>query len=485
MAELTAQAATTGDGSGGAGGGGAPRALVTVLAFSGLLGTLMQALLVPVLSTLPGELHTSATSVAWLVTALLISGTVASAVLGRLADLFGKRRVILIALGIFVAGSFLGAVTTEIGVLIFARVLQGAALALVPIAIGVLRDHLHGRQLVGGIALISTLTGVGGTLGAVLGGLIAQYLPWQWLFIGSGILGVLALIGTVVFVPALPAHQRGRIDIVGALGLGAGLVAVLLAVSKGGAWGWNSPATLGCLAGGIVLLVLWAWFELHIMHPLIDLRVLRSRPVLLTNLVTLLTGFGMYGIMIAGPQLVQVPAETGYGLGQSVLVSGLMLLPSTAFALASPIAATRIIHRFGPRTSIAVGAIVLIAGYASLILWHSSVLSLVIANILVMMGISFTFSATPIVLARNVHHHRSAEANGVNGVFRTIGTSASSAVISALLAGNLITEGYGAGSYPTQSAFVTTFLVTGAASVLIIPFLFGIRDAPDTEGKNR
>ncbi len=440
---------------------------VFIVAFATLIGTLMQSAVIPLLPIFPAELGASSSDVSWLVTALLLSGVISCAIFGRLADIFGKRRMLLFCLGGLLVGSVIGALATTLPVLIVGRVLQGFGMALLPIGIGLLRDIVSGERLVGGIAFVSSLSGIGGTLGAVCGGLIAQFLPWEWLFIGTAILTALAIVGVLLILPATPGNGERQIDVAGAVILTLALTAILMAISDGNTWGWGSPLTLGLLGAGIVVLFLWVLFELRREHPLINLRMLARRPVLLTYLVTMLLGFGMYGIILASPQLAQIPTSTGYGLGATALVAGLLTLPSAIFAILAPRFAARLIRAKGPRTSIAMGALVLVGGYALLLVWHSSIWALVIANVFVAVGLAFAYSATPTLLLSNVDRSQSAEATGVNTVFRTFGTSISAAVVSALLTGIHL----GDATTPAEGAFVLVFAVTGVSCLAVLPVL--------------
>lgn len=442
-----------------------------VVASAAVLGTLMQTLFVPVLRVLPDRLGASPADVSWLVTAALVSGVVCCAVLGRLADMYGKRRMLMVALGAFVAGSVLGALTTYLPLLLGARALQGAAMAALRIGIGVLNDTLDGRALVRGLTAITAMSSVGVTAGAVVGGVIAELFSWRWLFVGSAAAGAVVLATVARHLPADGPSRRQSFDVVGAVGLAGGLVTVLIGISRGPTWGWSAPATIGALVGGAVVLGVWSSYEWRTRDPLIDLRVLAARPVLLTNLATLLMGFGMYGMLLAGPQLAQVPADTGYGLGRSVLVAGMLSLPASVVVVLTPLAAARIIDRRGARITLGLGVLLIVVAYGAAAAWHSSTTSLMTATALVLAGVGLCFSAVPLLLAEQVTTDSSGEANGVNGVFRIVGTSLSSAVVTAILT-SVVTAHPAAA--PTETAFVVVFTVCGVASILVLPLLAGV-----------
>jgi len=449
--------------------------VVAAVAYASLLGTLVQSIVVPIIGRVPDYLDTTPAAATWLFTAMLLSGAVASVLMGRLADMYGKRRILLICLVILVAGSIVGALAQEIITLIVGRALQGFAVATVPIAFGILRDGGDGRRLIRGIAAVTVTAQISGGFGSAIAGLAAEYLSWQSLFWGSAILGVLAAIAVALWVPADPGQPGARFDPIGAIGLTLGLVGVLLGVSNGAAWGWASTATLGSLLGGLAVLVLWGWYEARRRSPLVDVRLLASPPVLLTNLAALLFGFGMYAILVTMPQIIVAPVETGYGLGDTVLTAGLVGAPSVVLAVLAPYAATWFIRRIGAAWTLGAGSVVLAIAYGLLALSHASVWDFVVANAIVTVGLSFGMASMPALVLALVPREQSAEANGVNTVVRTAGMALSTAVTAAIISAVLVEDGFGAGVLPAHGAYFIAFAVAAAACLLVVPVVALIR----------
>jgi len=442
-----------------------------VVAIAAGIGTLMQSIIVPIIARVPDYLGTSAVAASWLFTGMLVAGAVSSVVFGRFADMYGKRRLMLIALAFLFGGSVLCAIAPGIELMIVGRVLQGFSVACVPIAIGILRDVVDGAALVRGIAFVSMTTSIGGGFGAAIAGVVAEYLPWRALFWGSAGIAILAIAAVLLIVPAGRGQPGTRFDPIGTIGLVVGLVTILLGISNGGVWGWASAPTFGCLVGGAVVLALWGWFESRRREPLIDVRLLASRPVLFTNLASLLYGFGTYAILVAMPQIMLLPRETGFGLGESVLMAGIVGAPSLVFAILAPFAASWLIRRIGARWVMALAAVVLALGYAYMFARHESNWDFVIANIVITIGLAWGFSATPALLLEFVPREQSAESNGVNTVIRTAGMALSTAVTATILASMPITEGFGAGVLPSHAGFLTVFAVAGAGCLLVIPLI--------------
>lgn len=219
-----------------------------VLALAGLTFALLQSLVAPALPEIQRDLHASTTSAAWILTAYLLSASVLTPIVGRLGDMFGKERTLVVALGVLGVGTLLAALATNIAVLIVARVIQGCGGAIFPLAFGIIRDEFPRERVVSGIALISAILGVGGGLGIVLAGPISQELSYHWLFWFPLVLVVIATIATLLFVPESPVKSPGRVNWAGAALLSGWLVCVLVAISEGPTWGWGDTRTVGLFA---------------------------------------------------------------------------------------------------------------------------------------------------------------------------------------------------------------------------------------------
>ncbi|MBI0383590.1 MFS transporter, partial [Streptomyces albiflaviniger] len=327
-----------------------------VLAFGGIVVSLMQTLVVPLVPDLPELLHTSASDASWAITATLLAGAVATPVLGRLGDMYGKRRTLLLSLAMLVVGSVVCALSDTLAPMIVGRALQGFSAGVIPLGISIMRDELPAERLGSAMALMSSSLGVGGALGLPGAAALAEHADWHVLFWVSASLGAVVIALVLAVVPESPVRGGGRFDLVGALGLSAGLLCLLLAISKGADWGWASGVTTGLFAAAVVVLLLWSRWELRVSGPLVDLRTTVRRQVLLTNLASIVIGFAMFGMSLVLPQLLQMPEATGYGLGQSMMTAGLCLGPSGLVMMAiSPLSA-RITATRGPKTSLMLGA---------------------------------------------------------------------------------------------------------------------------------
>lgn len=448
-------------------------AVVAVLAFAGIVAALMQTLVVPLIGELPELLDTSASDATWVVTATLLAAAVAMPISGRLGDLYGKRRVMLACSLLLIAGSLVCSLATSVVPMIAGRALQGSAMGLVPLGISAMRDLLPPEKLGTSIALMSASMGIGGALGLPLAAAVAEYSTWRALFWGATVLAVAVAVLIYAVIPATPVSDRGRFDPVGAVGLGIGLVCLLLGVSKGADWGWTSGTTLILLGGAVVVLLAWGWFELHTPDPLVNLRVTARPVVLLTNLSSVVIGFAMYAQALIVPQVLQLPSQTGYGLGQNMLHMGLWMAPGGfMMMLMSPVSA-RISHARGPKATLALGAAIVSFGYLASIALMGSAWGLLVAVCIANAGVGIAYGAMPALIMGSVPISETGSANSFNSLMRSLGTSISAAVVGVVLAH--MTTDFGAVSLPSKAGFQVGLLIgavvaaVAAAIALRIP----------------
>ncbi|MEO7079850.1 MFS transporter [Rhodococcus sp. BP22] len=438
--------------------------IVAVLSFAGVVVALMQTLVIPLIPQLPTLLNTSASNTAWVITATLLAGAVAVPMMGRLGDMYGKRRMLLVGLALLVVGSVIGALSASVVPLVFGRILQGFAAGVIPLGISVMRDVLPAKKLASSIALMSASLGVGGALGIPAASLIAEYASWHYLFWAAAALGVFVIGLVIAVVPESKVRTGGRFDFAGAASLSAALITLLLAISKGSSWGWTSAQTLGMLAASLVSFVFWGWWELRTAEPLVDLRVTVRRQVLFTNLASIFVGFALFAMSLVFPQVLQLPTSTGYGLGQSILAAGLVMAPSgLVMMLVAPISA-HITTTRGPKVTMMLGALVIAVGYLLGTITLSAVWLLVIISIIIGAGIGLAYGAMPALIMGAVPASETGAANSFNTLMRSLGTSFASAVAGVILAQMTISTG--AVSVPSEAAFHVTMAVAAGASIL-------------------
>ncbi len=421
-------------------------------------------MVIPLLPDFPKILGVSADDASWLVTVTLLTSAVATPIVSRLADMFGKRRMMLISMTMIVVGSLVAAIGGNFVALLIGRGLQGFAISMIPVGISIMRDELPKEKVASATALMSATLGIGSALGLPLSGLIFEHLGWPAIFWLSAIVGVLLIIAVAVVVPESSVRTRGKFDFLGAVMLSTALTAILLAISKGARWGWTSELTLLMFVIGIVTLALWFPYELRVTQPMVDLRTSAKRPVLLTNVASILVGFSMYANNLSTTQQLQMPKISGYGFELGVMAAGLCMIPAgLAMVFFAPVSAN-ITKRFGAKITLIVGGTVLALAYIARVFLTGSIALIIISAAVVSIGTAIAYSAMPMLIMRSVPITETASANGLNSLLRSVGTSTSSAVVAAMLTSMVIPSRPGEG-LPSIDAFKNIFWLAALAAV--------------------
>lgn len=439
--------------------------VVATLAFAGTVAAVMQTLVTPLIAELPKLLDTTASNATWVITVTLLVSAVCVPVSGRLGDLLGKRRMLLVCAVPLFIGSVVCALASSVVPMIIGRGLQGMGMGMVPLGIALLRDVVPKEKLSSSIALVSASLGIGGALGLPIASAVAQYASWRVLFWGSAALALTIAALIWFLIPDIPAGAKGqRFDVPGALGLAVGLVCLLLAVSKGAEWGWASSTTVGLFAASVVVLIGWGFWELRTKDPLVDLRTTARPRVLITNLASLFVGFGMYAGMLIAPQLLQFPEATGYGLGQSMLAAGLWMAPGGIMMMIVSPFGGKLTDARGPKFTLICGVLVIAAAYGLGILLMGSAWGLMLFLMVSSSGVGLAYGAMPALIMSAVPASETAAANGFNTLMRALGTSIGAAVIGAVLSQMTTETG---GFILTSEAGFRTGLMFGCAVAVI------------------
>jgi MFS family permease len=408
---------------------------------------------------------------------------VATPVLGRLGDGARRELVLLGTLGAALAGSIVAATAASFPQLLAGRGLQGIGYGTVPLCIALAREHLSGAAQRSAIATLSISVAVGAGLGFPVTGLIAQDLDYHAAFWFGAIVSATALTAATIVIPRARHAVRGvRVDVPGAVLLGGGLGAVVLAVSKAETWGWGSAPAVALLAAGALALAAWALVELRTAHPLVDLRLARIRPVLCANVAAILIAMGMYVGMALLNRLVQTPRASGYGFGASLVTTGLLLLPLSVGSLISQPLARRGSDRFGMRAALAAGAALVAVTLLALAASHDALWEIAAVTCLLGVGVGSTFALMPALIVASVPAERTGSATSLNQVLRSAGGSFGSA-----LGITLLTAHTAAGApFPDDAGYTAAFAAGGlmclAAAVLTLVLLPRAgRRQPDAE----
>ncbi|WP_053850901.1 MFS transporter [Streptomyces sp. NRRL B-24085] len=446
------------------------RLTFAVLAAGAGVFSMLQSLIAPALPTVQHALHTSQSTVTWVMTAYLLSASIFTPILGRVGDLVGKKRTLVAVLVTVTVGCLLAALAPSIGVLIVARVVQGVGGALFPLSFGIIRDEFEASRVSGSISNLSAVIAAGGGVGIVAAGPIVSALDYRWLFWIPVAIVIAATLIAVRYVPESPTRAQGNVNWSGAVLLSAWLVALLLPLSQAGRWGWGSGRVLGLFGAAAVLFALWLYSEARSRTPLIDLRVMRLPAVWTTNTAALLFGAGMYSIWSFLPGFVQTPSSAGYGFGASVTAAGLLMLPMLVAMFLAGVLGGRLEPVLGAKTLLTTGAALGAVSCGFLALWHDEQWQIAVVAGLFGLGIGLAFASMANLIVGSVPADQTGAATGMNANIRTIGGSIGAAVTSVLVTGHLQASGLPRESgYTHGFALLAVLCLAAALAALLVP----------------
>jgi EmrB/QacA subfamily drug resistance transporter len=443
-----------------------PTLILSVLSLAGFAYAVLSSAVIPALPSFQHSLHTSETGATWLLTAFLVSASVGTAIIGRLGDMYGKERLLVWTLIVLAAGTLLAAVSQSLGMLIVARVIQGVAGGIFPLAFSIARDEFPPDKVAGGIGLMSSILGIGAGLGLVAGALIDEHLGWHWLFWIPLAVTLVAAFCTWRYIPESPIRSPGRVNWLAAALMSVGMAAVLIAIAQTTVWGWGGSKTLALFAVGVLFCVAWIAVELSSDEPLVDMAMMRIRGVWTANLSAFLLGAGMYSSFIVFPQFAQLPKSTGFGFGASAVVSSLYLLPSALAMGLLGTAAGRIARRFGSKLALVAGASISAAAFGYAAIAHGHPYNMLITTCLLGIGIGLAFAALGNLVVQAVSPTQTGVASGMNTVMRTLGGALGGQLSATFIANNT------AHGLPTVTGFTDTYVM--ATSFLIVCVVAGL-----------
>ena len=449
-----------------------PAVIVAVACYCGIVVALTQTMIIPLVPVLPRILDSSPADASWAITATLLAAAVAMPISGRLGDMVGKRLMLLLSLVALVAGSLVCALFDSLELVVAGRALQGLSMGAIALGISIMRDELPADRVGAAVARVSATLGVGGAVGLPIAAVIAEKGSWHALFWVAAGLAAVGVVAVAVLVPESPVRTPARFDVLGALGLATGLLMLLVAITKGGDWGWGDRLTLGLVGGSVLVLLVWGAWELRSAAPLVDLRVSARPQVLFTNISSIAVGFAMYGMSLIPMQLLMAPEETGYGMGRTMIQAGLLLAPSGFVMYLFSSVGARLSAARGPRTSLAAGIVVIALGYVSALFLRAEPWEITLATVFIGAGIGIAYAAMPALIMGAVPITETAAANGLNALMRSMGTSLSSAVVSVVLAHEVVR--LGPATLPSSHGFTLALLISVAAAAVALAFALAI-----------
>ena len=435
-----------------------------VLALGALDLGVEQFIVVPILPAVQEAEGASLSTSAWLVTGFLLAAVAAAPILGRLGDMHGKRRLLIVSLAAFTLGSLVCALAETVEMLIAGRVIQGVGAGLGPLAIGLARDLAPRDRAPVWIGLLVACSGAGAALGLVLGGALVDYVSVSAVFWFLLALAGALLVAGFLFVPESPVRDATRPDWWGGASLSAGLLALLLAISEGNTWGWNSPAIIVLLVAAGALFVSFAVVERATSAPLVDVGLMARRPVWSANLAAFAMGFALFIAGVVIPQIATQQVASGYGFGLTIAQTGLILMPGALAIVAGGWVSGALIGWTGARALVVAGAILASGAYAALALDHGSVASVAAANTALGLGIGLAIPAIMNLVVHSVDEQHTSVFVATTAVSRSIGAALGAQIAAAIvIAAGVVDPGF-----PAERGLTGAFVLGLIASLVAL-----------------
>jgi MFS family permease len=443
-----------------------PNRTIAILLLGAITFSISQTMMNPAFPLIAARYHATESTVAWTLSGFFLAASIAPAISGRLGDMFGKKRALVVALLLFAAGGVVCALAQSIGVMIAGRVVMGTGAGIFPLSYAIVRDDLPPARMAGAVGVLSAMIGVGAGLGFPFGGLMLDGLGLPSVFWTATVLALITAAAVHLGVPESPVRSPGRVDWLGAALFAAGLGAVLGAISQATVWGWLDWRNGLLFFGGLAVLAIFVAVERRTEQPLIHLPTFIERGVLATNLATVLLGGGLVIAFILVPQLAQLPARSGYGFGLNASQSGLFLVPMAALIVIGAPLGGRLIARVGPRALLQIGGLLCAISLVLLAVAHRDPIDLYLIPCILGIGTGLSYAAMPILILRAVRQEQTGEATGMNTMLRNAGGGLGTQVATSLVGGSLSA----ATALPTDQGFVLAFIAgaVGCLSGLII-----------------
>ncbi|MGO3326217.1 MFS transporter [Gordonia sp. (in: high G+C Gram-positive bacteria)] len=448
----------------------AVRIATVTLVLAALSVAVAQTIVVSVLGAFASALGTDTVGATWLLTVFMLASAVATPIGGRLGDLIGHRSVIITGLVLLIVGSAIAAVSVQhhaYAGTVAGRVVQGLAGGVFPCAFGYARQSLPAHQVARLVPVLSAVFGVGGAIGMVVAGPLVDVAGLSSVFWAVAVLAMVAALGATV-IPAVKVTREGSVDLPGAVALAGLLVALLMVISQGNAWGWTSVRTLGLVVALVACGAVFTLVERRAAAPLIDLRLLAGRRFVALNVATTVIGVGLFAAVALVPLLAQSSPDLGYGFGFGPTGTGLLIVPmAVCMVIAGPVAAWSA-GRFGARAVLQSGAGLAAVGLASLGVLHSNPASVAVGGAVLGIAYGLAFGGLGTLVVTASPADQTGVATGINTILRTVGGAVGAVVASSIVAATAAAPS----STPTDSGYVWAFctgaIMAGCAGLIAI-----------------
>jgi EmrB/QacA subfamily drug resistance transporter len=453
------------------------KVLLTVTSVA-LLVNYVETMVIPGIPTIQAHFSSTTTIASWITSAFLIVGAAVSPLFGKLGDIYGKKKIFLTVLLFYIAGVGLAGFSTSIYMLIASRAIQGVGFAIVPLGLAIITDIFPKERVATAQGIISGTFAIGAAAGLIIGAYIVQDLSWEWAFHTAFILSIILFLLVIVMLKKDVPGAKSKVDITGATMLMAGIVLVLLYLTEAPNLGWLSLENIAFLIPGLALTVGFFVFENKQTSPLIHLKLLEIRNVLVANLVGILSTLSMFLLFFAVIYYAQYPKP--YGLDLSVINTGLTLAPATLVMLIVGPIIGRLVTRIGPKPILVLGASVSILGLLLFTFYRGTTVELTVDVAVALIGVVSLIIPIVNMVSVSVPKENTAVGLGMNTMLRNLGGA-----IGPVLATTIISTYYETLKLPVppyalefgdKTAFNTIFAIGIALMIIIIALSLTIKN---------
>lgn len=446
--------------------------IIAVLVLADIVSAFESTMMFNALPRLISEFHVTAVDASWVLTAFALVAAASAAVCGRLGDIYGRRRLLLVLLIASGAGSVVSIVSGTLPGVIAGRAIQGIAGGILPLCFGLIREHLPSKHIPVGVAMLASTSMLAGASGTIVSGVLIDTLSWHYIFVLAAVVAAVAAAGTALLPPSTATATVTRVDWLGAVLFVPAISLMLFGITNATRWTWGDGRTLGTVLGGLALLACWVWWELRTRDPLIDIRLFLDRNqglTLLTNAILSAGVFGTTGLIIQ--LIMQTPTSAPVGLGMSATVAGAVTFAITSLCFFLSPVSGRIAARFGGRRALVIGTVFGVLAAAAFAFLHDTIPGMICAVLVLNIGLAFMLTALPNLVVEGVPAEHTSAATGVNQVARTAFSGVGSAIASLILSLSLVPGT----PFGTAGAYNGVFAVVAGASVVALVLSLFIR----------
>jgi MFS family permease len=436
--------------------------VLLILAGMAIMVTYVETMVLPAFSNFESFFHVNtASTVAWILSAYLLVGVVVTPIFGKLGDIYGKKRILLVAMGVYAIAVSVAGFTPNIGaaigldrpsqiyLLIAVRAVQGVGMAMFPLGFAMLPEIFPPVKVGQAQGILSGMFATGAAAGLVGGGWIAQTYGWQLTYHTVIPIAILVFVFAFIYIRESTNRLARKIDFPGVVSLGLGLTFLMLGITEGAYWGWTNFAavTFGAIPWGVpefflLALVAFAFFlywEPRAPSPVVSFQSLKERNIWVSNVNGVIVGMAMFLLFTVLIIFGEYPSP---GFGLTELNAALVFIPAVLGMMVSGPFLGRAISRFGPKPVMILGNALIAIGALGLVGFHATVYAIALFAIPVMVGNVAALISMSNIIVLSVDPKTMGVQTGMNQTFRNLGSAIGPVLVTSILASYAFSEGF-------------------------------------------